>query len=298
MSRTTIRSASRTVVNRCDTITVIVAGPDTPARRYVPSNSASLSGSRLAAGSSRRTRAGRVRIRARASASFCHCPADRSVPSGKVRPSWVSRPRLSPATTSAAPADSRAAHTAASSPRAPTSPSPTVSRASSSNRQKSWKQAVIRADHSCAGIPARSSPPNVIRPADTGCSPASSAISVDLPAPLSPTTATVVPADRVRSTGPSAGSVRPGYVNETPSRTSSPPDSRTWSGRAVSCRAPLPRAWSTSRRYSATVSSERRSQPISQPRPVVAPTSRVLSRRTSTAWPAEPVPSTTAREIR
>ena len=136
-------------------------------------------------------------MKPRASASFCHCPNDTSTPSSHVGPSCVSRPLGSRATTSSAPARPTAAATAGSSSRRGWSPTPTLWRASSSKRKKSWNAPAIRSRHAAVGIVARSTPSTVMRPAVGRYMPASSLTSVVLPAPFSPTTATTEPAGSV-----------------------------------------------------------------------------------------------------
>ena len=90
---------------------------------------------------------GRSRIIVRPSASFCHWPPESSLPFAHVRPSGVSRPSGSVATTSAACARSSASSTTGVASRFGRSPTPTVSRASTSIRAKSWKPAVRLSRH-------------------------------------------------------------------------------------------------------------------------------------------------------
>ena len=93
-SSTTIRSAMRTVENRCDTRIVMRPCPAScrAPRAYRSNSACSVSASSAAVGSSSTSSSGSSRMKPRASASFCHCPNETSTPSGQVGPSWVSSP--------------------------------------------------------------------------------------------------------------------------------------------------------------------------------------------------------------
>ena len=78
------------------------------------------------------------------------------------------------------------------------------------NRTKSWNAPVVASRQRPGLMPARSCPSTVIRPALGRYMPVSSLIKVDLPAPFSPTTATVEPAFSVRQMSVSAGVSWPG----------------------------------------------------------------------------------------
>ena len=78
------------------------------------------------------------------------------------------------------------------------------------NRTKSWNAPVVASRQRSGLMPARSRPSTVIRPVVGRYMPVSSLIRVDLPAPFSPTTATVVPALSVRQISVRAGASWPG----------------------------------------------------------------------------------------
>ena len=87
-----------------------------------------------------------------------------------------------------------AERTARSSSRWGRSPTPTLWRASSSKRKKSWNAPVSLARQSCAGMRASGAPSTRMLPELGSYSLHSSLTSVLLPAPFSPTSATTEPA--------------------------------------------------------------------------------------------------------
>ena len=105
------------------------------------------------------------RIIVRPSASFCHWPPDSSLPFDHDRPSGVSRPvgqrarRRRPRARVERVLDHRRRS------RFGRSPTPTVSRARTSMRAKSWKPAVRLSRHSARSKRRMSSPSSVIAPA-------------------------------------------------------------------------------------------------------------------------------------
>ena len=137
-----MRSAMRTVGKRCEMR--IVVRPSASARKR-SKTACSASASSAAVGSSRTRMSASSRMKARASATFCHCPPDSSTPSLNQRPSCVSSPVASVATSSVAPPRSTARSTRSSSSRCSTLPTPTFSRSVSWYSLKSWKMTPMRA---------------------------------------------------------------------------------------------------------------------------------------------------------
>ncbi len=197
----TTRSATPSKAGRCTTSSTV---RPTASLRTASTTSASVAPSRAAVGSSSSS-TGRSARNARASASRCRCPADSPAPSS---PSTVSTPSGSASTNSRAPASASARLTAAS------SASGRVSRAFSAivpaYRCGLCGTQAMRERHSSKSSSARSAPPTDTRPSVGRTNPSSTFSSVDLPAPLGPTSATVSPGSTWKDASDTASVDRPG----------------------------------------------------------------------------------------
>ncbi len=213
-SRTT-RSATDSRAGRCTTSRTV---RPTASRRTASTTSASVEPSSAAVGSSSSS-TGRSARNARASASRCRCPADSPAPSS---PRAVSAPCGSASTNSSAPASSKARRTAGSS--ASGRERRTFSAIVPANRCGRCGTHAIRARHCSRSASARSTPPARTRPSLGRTKPRSTFSSVDLPAPLGPTSATVSPGSTVNDTSDTASPDRSAKRTVTPSKDRGPVD--------------------------------------------------------------------------
>ncbi len=161
---------------------------------------------------------GRSARKARARAIRCRWPADSPAP---ISPSRVSIPSGSAETKRYASASRRAARTASSS--ASGRASRTFSAIVPAKRYGRWGTQAIWRRQLSGSSEARSRPPISTRPWSGTANPSTAFSSVDFPAPLGPTTATVSPGRISNEVRAREGAVRPGWRTISPSSVSAAP---------------------------------------------------------------------------